>query len=37
MGDEFRVTQAIRRAKQQGLPERERLKIRLEQIYNSGR
>ena len=33
MGDESRVTQAIGRLKRKGRPELERLKRRLEQVY----
>lgn len=35
MGDESRVTRAIRRVKREGRPELERLKTRLEQVYQS--
>jgi len=35
MGDESRVTQAIGRLKRKGQPELERLKRRLEQIYEN--
>jgi hypothetical protein len=35
MGDESRVTQAIGRLKRKGRPELERLKRRLEQVYEN--
>ena len=35
MGDESRVTQAIGRLKRKGQPELERLKRRLEQVYEN--
>ena len=35
MGDESRVAQAIGRLKRKGQPERERLKRRLEQVYEN--
>jgi hypothetical protein len=35
MGDESRVTQAIGRLKRKGPPELERLKRRLEQVYEN--
>lgn len=35
MGDESRVTQAIGRVRRDGQPELERLKSRLEQVYES--
>jgi hypothetical protein len=35
MGDESRVTRAIGRVKRDGQPELERLKRRLEQVYES--
>jgi hypothetical protein len=35
MGDESRVTQAIGRLKRKGQPEVERLKSRLEQVYEN--